>query len=444
MTLAISSRIVWGLARAAVWLFYRIERFGADVPDGPVVLVANHSNGLLDPSLIVATSRRQPRFLAKSTLFSMPVISWFVRGAGSIPVYRRQDAGVDAARNEATFEAVHQALLDGDAVCLFPEGISHSSGRIEPLRTGAARMVLGAAGRGARVAVVPVGLNFHRKAVFRSTVLVAYGPASWPDAWVEQHAADEAGAVRGLTRQIEEHLRDVVVEAEPTEDAHLVARIERLYAAARRLPRSREAVLERRRLIADGLRALRARDPERYALVYEQLRRYERRRARFGLVEGGYLREVPLATAVRFTVRETLAAIALGPVALVGAIAFAVPYQVVRAFAWISRASLDQVATVKIFASAVFYALWIGGAALLAWRWGGAGAALLTAAGLPVLGLAALFAIEREAAVFEIVRSYLASRSTRDATEVRLMRRRAAIADLLDETYRWLGRGTQA
>jgi len=60
--------------------------------------------------------------------------------------------------------------------------------------------------------------------------------------------------------------------------------------------------------------------------------------------------------------------------------------------------------------------------------------------GLPILGLATLFAIERETAVLEIARTYLASRWTPDTTEVRLMRHRAAIADLLDETNRWLER----
>jgi hypothetical protein len=186
------------------------------------------------------------------------------------------------------------------------------------------------------------------------------------------------------------------------------------------------------------MRALRGRDAERYALLYEQLRQYERRRARFGLAEDGFLREVPFATAARFAVRESLMAIALGPVALAGAVVFAVPYQLVRAFAWLTRASLDQVATVKIFASVVFYAAWIAALTWVAWSRAGGTAALVTALALPALGLTSLFAVERETAVFEIVRSYLASRRTRDATEVRLMRRRAAIADLLDETHRWL------
>ena len=194
-----AGRVVWGMARAVVWLYYRVERVGGEVPEGPVLLVANHSNGLLDPALVVATASRWPRFLAKSTLFGMPLVGWLVRGAGSIPVHRRQDAGADVEKNRETFEAVRDALAAGGAVCLFPEGISHSSGRLEPLKTGAARIALGAAAAGTGVRVVPVGLNFQEKAAFRSTVLVAYGPPFAPDGWLDRYRADPVGSGNDLS-----------------------------------------------------------------------------------------------------------------------------------------------------------------------------------------------------------------------------------------------------
>ena len=155
--------LVWGIARALVRIFYRVGRVGAPVPDGAVLLVANHPNALLDPPIIVATSGRTPRFLAKSTLFSMPVIGWFVSGAGAIPVYRRVDAGADMSKNAEMFAAVERALAEGHAVCLFPEGMSHSTGRVEALKTGAARIALGAADDGTGVRIVPVGLNYDQQ-----------------------------------------------------------------------------------------------------------------------------------------------------------------------------------------------------------------------------------------------------------------------------------------
>ena len=163
---------VWALARLGIRIFYRVERIGGTLPDGPLLLVANHPNTLADPALIQATAGRTVRFLAKSTLFADHLVSPLIRRSGAIPVYRRMDLGVDTSRNVETFAAVRAALEAGEAVCLFPEGKSHAAGRLEPLRTGAARMVL--AGR-RPVTIVAVGLNFSRLARFRSRVTAVFG-----------------------------------------------------------------------------------------------------------------------------------------------------------------------------------------------------------------------------------------------------------------------------
>ena len=169
------SPVLWRLAVLGTSIFYRIDRVGPPLPEGPVLLVANHPNTVLDPAVIQGTATRPVRFLAKSTLFERHVLSPFVRRSGAIPVYRRIDPGVDTSRNVETFAAVERALAEGDAICLFPEGISHVSGRLEPLRTGAARMALAAAAAGRPVAIVPVGLNFDRLPMFRSRMTALYG-----------------------------------------------------------------------------------------------------------------------------------------------------------------------------------------------------------------------------------------------------------------------------
>ena len=138
------------LAHAVAHVFYRIDCVGR-VPGGAVLLLPNHPNALLDPAVVWATAGREVRFLAKSTLFDGPLRP-ILKAAGAIPVFRRIDPGVDTSRNAQTFEAVSAALARGDAICVFPEGISHSSGRLEPLRTGAARMALASELAGTAVA----------------------------------------------------------------------------------------------------------------------------------------------------------------------------------------------------------------------------------------------------------------------------------------------------
>src|SRR5918993_3762278 len=119
----IGTTLVETLARIVARIFYRVDVIGAVPADGPLLLLPNHPNALLDPALVIATARRPVRFLAKSTLFRGPLAP-LIRASGAIPVYRRQDA-VDVQRNAESFAAVDAALAHGEAVCLFPEGISH-------------------------------------------------------------------------------------------------------------------------------------------------------------------------------------------------------------------------------------------------------------------------------------------------------------------------------
>ena len=123
------------LARAACRLFYRVDCASRPPEAGAALLLPNHANALLDPAIIWATAGRDVRFLAKSTLFEGP-LRVLVAGSGAIAVYRKLDQGVDISKNTETFAAVDAALADGDAICIFPEGVSHSEGRLVPLRTG--------------------------------------------------------------------------------------------------------------------------------------------------------------------------------------------------------------------------------------------------------------------------------------------------------------------
>jgi 1-acyl-sn-glycerol-3-phosphate acyltransferase len=439
------SAAVRALARAVTWIFYRVERRGAPLPSGPALLVANHPNSLLDPAVVWATAGRDVRFLAKEPLFRMPVIGWIVRSAGAIPVYRARDAA-DMSKNTEMFAAVQAALAAGDAVCIFPEGTSHSTGRLEPLRTGAARIALGAAAAGVDVALVPVGLNFDRKSAFRSRAVIALGPAFFiaPDArrdGRDRSAGPDAEDVHGLTARIATEMRRLLVEADPRSDAAVIDRIDRLYRAARAEARAIDR-LERRRLIAAGLDRLRAEAPEWYAEVADRVRTYDARLRRFGLRDRDLDGPAPAALVVRFALRESLAAVALAPLVLAGLIIFYVPYRLTD---WVGRRApdLDVQATTKVLGGIVVYGAWVAGLTALAGAaWGTRGAAV-TLALLPPVALASLFAIEREAAVLAAVRGWLAVRWASVRARSRLRRQRIEIAEVLEQVRAWLAEAAE-
>src|SRR5215216_5424957 len=101
---------------ALVRLFYPrrqvlgLENLPAPAGGSPVLFVANHPNGLLDPLLLQLVVGRPVRFVAKSTFFGNPLGRLAMSCFDAIPVFRRQDAGdgpegqgTVVARNETSF-----------------------------------------------------------------------------------------------------------------------------------------------------------------------------------------------------------------------------------------------------------------------------------------------------------------------------------------------------
>src|ERR1700690_3093418 len=122
------------LGRLLVRVFFReIEVEGGEqiLSGVPTVLVANHTNGLVDGLLLLATLRRYPRFLGKSTLFGIAPLWPFLKLAGVIPVYRAMDA-VAGDHNASAFATSHALLRQRRMVAVFPEGISHDETTLQP------------------------------------------------------------------------------------------------------------------------------------------------------------------------------------------------------------------------------------------------------------------------------------------------------------------------
>jgi len=212
--------------------------------DRPVIIVANHFNGLVDAVLLAVIVRGVPRFVAKSTLWRSPLLRPLLALAGLVPVSRPEDRedpidkfafreasrpakhaavpsaqeadGGPTARNKAAFERAHRLLRRRATLAIFPEGTTHDRLELARMRTGAARIALGALAAGVRnVTIVPVGLTFDDKLALRSRVLVRIGDPIDLDAWVAH--SGEAGittdgnhaAVRHLTDTIRSRLSDV-------------------------------------------------------------------------------------------------------------------------------------------------------------------------------------------------------------------------------------------
>ena len=376
------------VSSAALRVYYRLHRGGGTVPpNGPVLLVANHPNSLLDPAMVALAARRRVRFLAKAPLFTDPLVGFLVRGAGSIPVYRKADDPSQVSRNEEMFRAVHDALAEGAAVGIFPEGLSHSDPSLAPLKTGAARIALGTlAAHGVRVPIVPVGTIFRDKNVFRSEALVTVGqPIAWDD--LSPDGGGDGRAVRELTQRIDQALRDVTVNLEQWEDAALVEVAEAIYAAefgtasdaaewVARLRATTETLTQLRRT-GDGTVPL-AKDVSRHARILQRL----------GLRPRDLVEDPKRPGAVWWLIRRLpLGGVIPLAVLAAGTAVFVVPYRLTGMLEKRARPKDDVRATHKLLAGAIVFPLWILALAIVIGATMGAFAGIVAVIALPALGL---------------------------------------------------------
>lgn len=203
------------LAQVLVLSFHRrvdVVHRGRLATSGPTLIVANHGNGFVDPAVVAAALHRVPRFIAKSTLWDVVISRPFLALAGVIPVHRRVDGATDD--NSSTFRSVHDVLAAGGTVAIFPEGTSSDRPALEKVRTGAARMALGAVDRTSDITILPIGLSFESHVDVRPAVAVFVGePISVAD-WRREIGRgdardDDREAVEALTRRIRDRLAAV-------------------------------------------------------------------------------------------------------------------------------------------------------------------------------------------------------------------------------------------
>jgi glycerol-3-phosphate O-acyltransferase/dihydroxyacetone phosphate acyltransferase len=422
----VAERAMRSLVQLVRVFFRSVEVDGGDrLPrEGPVVLVANHVNGLVDGVLLIAVLRRYPRFLGKSTLFAIPPLWPFLKLAGVVKVYRPSD-GAPSERNATTFRTSRRLLADGGMVALFPEGISHNEPAVQPLRTGAARIALGAAFDDGvpGVVTVPVGLVYDAKARFRSRALVRVGTPTPVDRWAARYRADPQAAVHGLTDALTDELRVVAPEYRSWSQAAALAAIAEI-AASSESPAPTEVDLAERERIARALAAREGAAGDEVAALRAELDGYERELAVLGLTDrqlcvSAHSGRVGLMVA--WSMAKTAAAL---PVAAAGVLIHVVPYELIKVAA--TKPTNDSMrATVKLLGNFALFTIEYGVLAVVASRRYGVATGAGVFAGAPLCGYVTVRVAERVARTGGVVDGYRVVRGRRHLVATVLERRRA-------------------
>ncbi len=219
LTIPVFVYIVWLLPQASirfvVWLashtIYRVRVFGRErLPaEGGALLVANHVSWL-DGVLLLLASSRPIRIIAAAPYVQTRGGRWLARVMGVIPI----ESGPQSIRR--ALETARQALLDGELVCIFPEGQITRTGQLQPFRRGLVSIV-----EGTQAPLIPVYLDELWGSIFSYEGGRAFW--KWPRRWpypVSIHfgrAVEEPEDLAGVQQAVADLGREAVEKRMATE-----------------------------------------------------------------------------------------------------------------------------------------------------------------------------------------------------------------------------------
>jgi 1-acyl-sn-glycerol-3-phosphate acyltransferase len=131
------------LMRFMVWMlihtFYKLDKKGLqNIPDeGPCVVVCNHVS-FVDALVIGGAIQRPVRFVMDHRIFKVPLLSFFFRTAGTVPIAPAKE---DPEMLERAYDKIAAYLEEGEIVCIFPEGRITDNGEMYPFKKGIQRIV---------------------------------------------------------------------------------------------------------------------------------------------------------------------------------------------------------------------------------------------------------------------------------------------------------------
>lgn len=177
---------------------------------GPLIIVANHPNTLMDPLIIASIMKQQIGFLGNAGLFSNPILASLLKYFNVIPVFRKKDiAKGEKPNNKYSFSKCHQYLDEKGTILIFPEGSSYYELKLREIKTGTARIALSyesLQGLDANLKILPITLDYSDAIQFRSMVLVTIDEPISIQNYKKLYLENEIDGVLQLTETIRQKL----------------------------------------------------------------------------------------------------------------------------------------------------------------------------------------------------------------------------------------------
>jgi 1-acyl-sn-glycerol-3-phosphate acyltransferase len=226
-------------------------------------------------------------------VFKNPLVGWLLGKMHMIPIYRKEDVKGQAPDNRASFARCFDFLANKGTLLIFPEGSSVHERRLRKLKTGTARIALGAEAEHdfkLGTQILTIGLNYSDPVRFRSELFINVdAPIAVAD-YQADYVTDSIEAVNTLTEDMRVRLEKHIIVTIDQEEDILARNIEAVYKSrlVKELELEEEEPVQEFRLtrnILEAIRFFQENSPERVQELRARLIDYQNCLQQLGLKE---------------------------------------------------------------------------------------------------------------------------------------------------------------
>ena len=375
------------LYRILKWLFYPTVKGyfrslhvegRSNIPEsGPLIFVANHNSAFMDPIVLAVHIRQSVYFLARGEAFKSKLASWIFGFLNMIPVYRPEISPDEMHKNKMVFKRCFDHLKKEKTILIFPEGYSETVRTLRQLKTGTARIALGAEDYNdfnLNLQIVPIGINYSDPHSFRSDVYVNFGSPIEVGQYESNYLDNEKDAVLKLTNEIEERLEELLLIVEDEKLGKLITQVDTLMRNEKGLKqntggRERESFSLSKR-ITIAMASLKEKHPQRLIDFRRKIKDYFKDLGRLGIKDAQIRRPGKRPNLLVAVLYMILGA----PVFIYGFLVNVLPFFTVRLMSANIRVREDFVGSLKLalgaFIFLIFYVVeMIVFASFFNWYW---------------------------------------------------------------------------
>lgn len=199
---------------------YSIKIIGKEKIDfkKPTLIVANHTNAVIDPIAIAQSVSRGIFFLARGDAFANNFLKWLLWQYHIIPIYRKEECDDNLEKNKETFGRMFELFDKARPVIIFSEGKCIQEKTIREFRKGTAHILVDYANEKQdlnKLHIQPIGLNYQYYNKFRADLIINFGnPFTLQDLQLDDINSKES--IQIITQKTQESLaKYMVIQTEP-------------------------------------------------------------------------------------------------------------------------------------------------------------------------------------------------------------------------------------